>query len=593
MKQSTMAGLFGMRKFKIEKKGVPKGKPSTVLGRSLKVLADVTRDTVNDESSIQALKDLYHVTEQESRKARFELVYQAEAQLVPLLLHFVWNSVCQPKSHAHSLTLVLLNNLSTEAENQRFIGLDCGGIRILSQLLCEEPSCHLLAICLVNLSFSSVALRRDWVAMNKDLRWMEALTFAIRVGSMTRDEYHLVQPFLEETSPHRRSPAEHLAILRADDRNRSRSEWSCFQVHETLPPSGDQLFPETVRWCLCVLKNLSRPHPEIMISKMIFQSGIVPFLFQCITICHVKSRTPTPPHISTEDAYDVVSTPSSMSSVALNSPENWDATSVEDASMYVLMNLAAHQENHQALVDMDAILLLSLVTQYAESHPRDGEDQEFVPDYLRVMDFQSLKARMALSFLLGSRGHFGQPAQTLQRLDATEEKEAILTLTETNAIQLLELLANALHSRGKTGAGGYSAFVMSPKLVVKAIRCLLVEYKNQVLFSEATGTRLNALLLKALAMHVFGGKIDLVTAEDAAVSLYLQSNYGFKVRQQYNAYRYSMGTTESHRLLLSFLSYRQFTGAAIRPGGPLHECLPLLQESGQQPLLEDMQGNNL
>ena len=120
------------------------------------------------------------------------------------------------------------------------------------------------------------------------------------------------------------------------------------------------------------------------------------------------------------------------------------------------------------------------------------------------MDFQSLKARMALAYILGSRGHFGQPAQTLQRLDMEEEKEALLTLTKKDAVQLLELLANTLHSREKPGAGGYSAFAMSPKIILHAIRCLLVEYKNQILFSENTGTRLNALLLKAMTLHVFG-----------------------------------------------------------------------------------------
>lgn len=399
----------------------------------------------------------------------------------------------------------------------------------MSNLLCEEPSCHLLAICLVNLSFSCVTLRRDWVALNKELHWMEALTFAIRIGSMTRDEYHLVQPFLEQSSSHRLTPAEHLSILRADERVRSGNGSSCFQIHETLPPTGDQLFPETVRWCLCILKNLSRPHPEITISDVVFESGIVPFLFQCITLCHVKSRSPTITG-SHKDTYDVVPSPSNTSSsVALNSPENWDSTSAEDAALYVVMNLAAQQENHQKLVDLDALLLLSLVTQYAESHPRDDECGDFTPDHLRVMDFQSLKARMAMSFILGSRGHFGQPAQTLMGLDTAEEKEAVLTLTKANAIHLLELLANSLHSRGKSGPGGYSAFVMSPHLVIKAIRCLLVEYKNQALFSEFTGTRLNSLLLKTMAMHVFGGKVDIETAEDAAVSLYLQSNYGFKV----------------------------------------------------------------
>ena len=291
----------GIRKLRIERKSstlkTPKGKPSEVLVRSLKVLEEVTSETVNEERGIQALQDLHHVTEKQPRKARTELVFQAQAKLVPLLLRLLVD-ICPPKSHAHNLTLVLLNNLSTEAENQRFIALECGAVKILAQLLCEDPSCYLMAICLVNLSFSSVQIRKDWVAQNRELQWMQAITFCIRVGSMTRDEYHLVQPFLEETALHRRTPAEYLAILQAD-RKRVRSAGSaasgggCFQIHQTLPPADEQLFPDTVRWCLCILKNLSRPSPEVNIAGLVFRSGIVPFLFQCVTLCHVKSRTPT------------------------------------------------------------------------------------------------------------------------------------------------------------------------------------------------------------------------------------------------------------------------------------------------------------
>lgn len=530
-----MTGLFGgIRKLKIERRtnGVFRGKPTEVLVRSLKVLEQVMDETINEEKIITALQDLYDVTEKEPRKTRVDSVHKFGAKLVPLLLRLLV-TLCQPKSHQHNLALALLINLSTEVENQRFIALECGAVKKLSQLLCEDPSCHLVAICLVNLSFSSVAVRRDWVALNKDIQWMQAVTFCIRVGSMTREEYHFVQPFLEESVPERRTPAEYLDILRADSRDRSfNSQSSWCQIHQTLPPLEDQLFPETVRWCLCILKNLTRPHVEVNVADMVFASGIVPILFQCVTLCHVKSRSPTPSQ-GDHDDYEMRNSSSTMScSVGLNSPETWDSSSIEDAALYVLMHLAADDKNHQRLVAMDAILLLSLVTQFAESHERPCEEEmPSVPDDLRIMDFQSLKARMAMAFILGSKGHFGQPTQTLERHDVMVEKESLLTLTRAEALQLLELLANTLHLRDKFGPGGYSAYTVSPKLVLKVIRCFLAEYKNQVLFIEITGTRLNALLLKAMALHVFGGRpiIDAEAAEDAALSLYLQSNHGFKV----------------------------------------------------------------
>jgi hypothetical protein len=544
-----MTGFFSsFRKLaKIDKQpnhgASPKAKKSIeVLQRTIKVLREATRETVNDETTIHALQSLYRVTEKEDRTIKVDLVQQEDGQLVPLLLHLLAD-LCPPKTHAHNLALVVLNNLSTETENQRYIALDCNAVGILCQLLCEDPSCHLMAICLVNLSFCSAAIRQDWVTANKKVQWMQTLTYCIRVGSMTWEEYHLVQPFLEEASPIRRTPAEYLSILQADRRTPSSPITSSNRkrLHETLPAKEEQLFPETVRWCLCILKNLTRPHPKVNVSDLVFSSGVIPFLFQCITLCPVKSQSPVHSSDATNlrggsssdpaEDYDVVPSPSTASCCPLNSPDTWVASSSEDAALFVLMNLSAKEENRQRLVDLDAVLLLSLITQFAESHDRDGEFEFDTPDHLRIMDFQSLKARIALAFILASNGHFGQPSQATEQSELDDDDRDALTLTKVDILQLLELLANTLHSREKAGAGGYLAYTMSPKMVIKAIRCLLVELKNQMQFSQVTGTRLNSLLLKAVAMHVFGGMpiIDVETAEDAVITLYLQSCHGFKV----------------------------------------------------------------
>jgi hypothetical protein len=94
---------------------------------------------------------------------------------------------------------------------------------------------------------------------------------------------------------------------------------------------------------------------------------------------------------------------------------------------------------------------------------------------------------------------------------------------------MVELLSDTLHQRAKDGPGGYSAATFNAKWVLYAIRCLLTSTTNQLCF---VGTILNTLLMKALAQHSLQhvASIDDDAAEHAAFSLYLQSNYGFKVR---------------------------------------------------------------
>ncbi len=110
-------------------------------------------------------------------------------------------------------------------------------------------------------------------------------------------------------------------------------------------------------------------------------------------------------------------------------------------------------------------------------------------------------------------------------------EESVLLLTETEVTLLVELLANTINNRGKEGPGGYSAATFSLKYVLFAIRCLLTNYLNQLRFMNTADVKLNALLMKALALHSLmrAPTVDAEAAEFASFSLYLQSNHGFQV----------------------------------------------------------------
>ena len=137
---------------------------------------------------------------------------------------------------------------------------------------------------------------------------------------------------------------------------------------------------------------------------------------------------------------------------------------------------------------------------------------------------------MALAFLVGSQGHFGQSkitpiASTVQ----ANPPNSPLVMTRVNITLLMELLVNTLIHRGKDGPGGYSASTFDIKLVLFALRCLLTHTTNQIRVADLSGTKLNSLLLKILARFSIENVawMNDEAAEHAIFCLYLQSNYGF------------------------------------------------------------------
>ena len=208
---------------------------------------------------------------------------------------------------------------------------------------------------------------------------------------------------------------------------------------------------------------------------------------------------------------------------------------MQDAALYILMNLALTPATRPQLRNENLARRLSVISRYSSSpiSPTagvNGEEQQ--------KDLQCLKARMVSAFLFGSEGHFGQmpvnPPQSISNHSHTHgqgqwDHGDELLIKGKEAPLLVELLANTLHGRGKSGPGGYNGTTFNAKKVLFAIRCLLTHPLNVKTFFVTCGIKLNVLLLKALALHAIEEvpSVDFEAAEDACFSMFLLSNFGF------------------------------------------------------------------
>ena len=125
---------------------------------------------------------------------------------------------------------------------------------------------------------------------------------------------------------------------------------------------------------------------------------------------------------------------------------------------------------------------------------------------------------MALAYLVGSEGHYGQNrlSPSASTVYASPD-DSVLVLSEKDLHLLIELLADTMHDRGRDGAGGYSAATFSVKHVLFALRCLLTHNLNQVLAAERAGLQLNLLLMKALAQYTIERVNTMENLEERSV----------------------------------------------------------------------------
>lgn len=275
-------------------------------------------------------------------------------------------------------------------------------------MLCDDPSCHLLAIVLVNLTFSDAELRKELVSDILGIGIAESLAFALRISSLTKQEYEARQAFIEDlTARDDMSPVEKLSMLMAEDhRLRPDERSSSFQSgkslikKECIKDMSQQCFPETARWCLAAVKNLTRPCKDAAAAHVLIKSGILSLILHYITI--PKEILGGNPKLNDSIAYG--SSPSSSSDntpmadpldtsldtsidIYDNAPPDWDSNSVQDAALHIILNLAACPVSRDYVFEADAVTVLSAIAKF----PTLGRDNE-TNAQISQKEYQCLKA---------------------------------------------------------------------------------------------------------------------------------------------------------------------------------------------------------
>jgi len=478
----------------------------------LQDISDDDDDTgTGGDKPARALRMLFSLSEHASNGNRTHMVLVTK-RLVPTLLQFLQDCTCG--SSEQYLALLVLNNISIPSPNKRTIALQYGGAKILARLLCDDPSCHLMAIILVNLTFCDAELRRDLA--DPSCAVIDSLAYALKLSSMTESEFETVESLDDGDDVKEKLQSLLLHDLQLRPATSDLDFTQNARSKDLLLSPHDLCHAETARWCLAALKNLTRPgttsSSPVAACTTLQESGILTLILRLIT-----TIPPIPPEL--QEVSSVVT-----DTAFLNATVQWEANSMQDAALFCVLNLTATPESRAIVIQSDGVQLLSMIADY---HATD-----ISVDEANQMEFQSLKARMALSYLLGSSGHFGQARGTNTTATFASAEDSVLLLSEPEAAVMVELLANTLANRAKEGPGGYSAATFHVKWVLYSIRCLLTHSLNQQLFATTMGPRLNALLMKALAEHSMKttSAVDQEAAEYAAFSLYLQSNYGFKDR---------------------------------------------------------------
>ena len=416
------------------------------------------------------------------------------------------------------------------------------------------------------------------------------LLFHFQLSSITTDQLSTLGPIPLHSptgTPH--TPHELLSILRStlattfpnfihnnDDHNNI-SPPLLLSDNENCP------FPETARWCLCALKNLTRPGKlsssstgsrneealsgDAIAARAIIDAGLLPILLRVIRVAKKAASASSDldasgTRSSSDDLFvgrlpdEICNEGHVVSPNMINMP-TWNSNSAQDAALYTLMHMTSISsirddllrkndgggggslvlDELKNIVDcgLDGVgvgdRLLDVVTGdglVADVDREDGAAMAVEGAELGWLALQCMKARMSLSFLMNA--------------GALSEKyncSSFILIAEHEAHSLVELLSHCLESRSKEGPGGYSGATFTLKGVLHSIRCLLaVEPGNRSKFASISGARLNALLLKVVARHALlsdegdtnnsgNDAIDNEAVDDAVVSLYYMSQVGF------------------------------------------------------------------
>ena len=488
------------------------------------------------------------------------------------------------------LALLVLNNLCIPNDNKRYIAFQCHGIDIICHLLCYDPSCRMLAIVLVNLTFgTNVQFQHDLLFENEtntDTELLSSLAYVLRVASLTRDEFSVRQRLFVKEAHQIFGWDSRYNTLSVDSPTREQQlnallvfdQYGIYTKSWPLP--AEQMYPDTARWCICALHHLTRPMPHSLnhhdavaaaagatadddddpygtamahrssAAMALTRTGIVQHLLCCIRIGTSQDVVPTDPRLQSNhrglasalichSSTDHQMLPDDLV-VVVNDPSTWVKETSQDAALFVIMNISIDPYGRKYLLghDIDAVYLLAAIADsyrtFTDHSDRSPVTKVELSDAMKVKQFQIVKARMTLSYLLGSQGHYGQEKARVGKWvkDYIHNRQVLAMKNPFEVEMLLDVLAHTMYRRTKEGPGGFSGTTFRIKYIVWAIRCLLTQPENQEMFAGNGMEVLNAFLIKILALRAIRNAtyIDSDTAEHACFSLYLLSHYGFHVR---------------------------------------------------------------
>ncbi len=214
------------------------------------------------------------------------------------------------------------------------------------------------------------------------------------------------------------SPSELLADLLKFDNDGGQVR----DVDSLFFPFGQQ-FPETARWCLSALKNLTRPQQDGSVCQILIDTGVVPIILRYITVggnplnaVHEYKRDSSEHHGSESSSSD---TPTPVdptqryvcmaregksrlspclnlcrfvvpSEEPSNDPSMWDSHSMQDSALSIAMNLAATASSRSYVRDIHGIRIL---THIAESRDRAlTANRDYSIEEIKQLEFQCMKA---------------------------------------------------------------------------------------------------------------------------------------------------------------------------------------------------------
>jgi hypothetical protein len=267
------------------------------------------------------------------------------------------------------------------------IALDYGGAKVCAKILCDDPSCHLMAIILVNLTFADADLRKEIVSANSGAQLVESLAFALRVATLAPEQFEHLQPVIEGDLEFGKSPKERLVNLMVDYQKLLAVTNGNAGSTKRSPLCGvdpsEHLFPDTARWCLSVLKNLTRPCKDVTALTDLIESGVVPLILQFITIADGSKLE------ATQNRDSNSSSPETPTTSDPNAPYAWEFNSMQDCALFIVMNLAASPSSRAYANEIDAASTLSCITKYGI---QKSDKQELTVEITRQQEYQCMKA---------------------------------------------------------------------------------------------------------------------------------------------------------------------------------------------------------